>query len=453
MKVAVCGSGPLAIEMTHRLDQLGAEVYLFSKPHHQHGIGGKLRQIAHSCPEMMMEGPYQEISSHWGRNIVGNQSPFDTHPTVGEYVANYLEPLIASLYKKQLVKNGKVLRVHKRFLSKNEVPKSYSRLIDLFRVVYESEPTKEQEENILMNKQGLNDLDENLLPELMKGLERCQDFDLVVDATGTFNNPLPMGAAGHLALNEQKLRNSPNIFYGYEGIVYKEKQKDKKDIIIVGSGLTAARTLLSYKDRLKSGTRITVVTSEGKPFERLFSENKDPAVLSKLSEFFNGQQEEFGKKIKKFEADISEWRGFEKHVQLKIPKPQEPTPNFDIIFGANITSIDKFLDREGLFITLETPEFREEKVSFDIKTLGPDLILVCTGFKKMTDLDGTQFSDREPGFFNIGLNEFDESLNLKEGILKIDLVVKQILEIFTPADKDSSKLDLGNDYKSDSAIH
>ena len=71
MKIAICGSGPLAVEMFFELDDLGAQVVLFgSNP-----LGGKVRRIRDFMPDLSMERSFDEITSSLGRKILVGPLP------------------------------------------------------------------------------------------------------------------------------------------------------------------------------------------------------------------------------------------------------------------------------------------------------------------------------------------------------------------------------------------
>lgn len=79
----------------------------------------------------------------------------------------------------------------------------------------------------------------------------------VIDASGTWNSPNPIGSGGVFAVGE--LEHSTNIFYGIPDILnrYKERYKNKS-VLVVGSGHSAINTILEL-DQLKAeypGTQI-----------------------------------------------------------------------------------------------------------------------------------------------------------------------------------------------------
>jgi hypothetical protein len=442
MKVAICGSGPLAIEMTLLLNNVGAEAYLFAKPNLPNGLGGQIRKLYDAAPNMQMELSLKELSSDLGLEISQCSLAPDSTISIKQYVELYLEPLIKYCYEHQLVKIGEVSRVHKRFLSKNESVKDKSRLIDLFRLVYKTIPNEEVDSTIIENREVLKEIDETLIESLKSGFERFEDFDFIVDATGNFGKPYPMGSSQSFALNEQQLTQADdelNIEYGYEGIIQKQKIiKDSNRLAIIGTGLTAARTLLEYSQFLENqSNNLIIITDEGRPFNRLFEERKSPALLKDLNEFFDTQEKNYNLQIQKFEKDILVWKSLDDHVRAKTDKPNEPTPRFDILNGANVTSIDRLLDRKGLFLTVETPHFRTEKAPIEIKTFQIDYVLVCTGYDSNGTLNKSCFNSAEPGLYTLGINENGETSLLDEGIQKTKVILNNMLTFFSKSEEDS----------------
>ena len=149
MKLAIIGSGPLALFCAQHFEELGAEVVVFQRS----PLGGSLRFMLEHGPEMQVAYKQESLS-------------------VKSLWQNHLVSVIESLEKKNLTKAGEVLRVHKRFLSKSESISKHTRLHDLFRVIYSVNPKeailKQLEENPEMFKQlgivGKHDVD-RFLPE------------------------------------------------------------------------------------------------------------------------------------------------------------------------------------------------------------------------------------------------------------------------------------------------
>ena len=193
MKLAIIGSGPLAILCAQHFNQLGAEVVLFQK----NALGGNLRFMLEHFPEMEInfQNNKKSLNTIWKEDLV---------------------PAIKELEKNNLTKAGEVQRVHKRFLHKNETIMNHSRLHDLFRVVYSVNPKeailKQLEENPEMFKQ----LGEQVVNSLHMPVESFQDFDIVIEARGRGKSAHAMGPSEAYALNENNIKATAPIFYEKE---------------------------------------------------------------------------------------------------------------------------------------------------------------------------------------------------------------------------------------------
>jgi hypothetical protein len=116
-----------------------------------------------------------------------------------------------------------------------------------------------------------------------------------------------------------------------------------------------------------------------------------------------------------------EWRDLEDYIKAKIPKPLEPQPKIIIYQGYDVTSVDKLLDREGVFATIESPDFRScSIIANDLKTLPAETIMIARGvendwqFSKGIDIN-------EDGYYRLNatsLNEvFDEIRSIEQRVL------------------------------------
>ena len=97
MKMAIIGSGPLAILSASHFDQLGAEVVLFQRT----PLGGNLRFLMEHFPEFKIDFNNAQMS-------------------VNDFFIEHIVPAVIELEKYELTKQGVVLRVRKRFLHKDE---------------------------------------------------------------------------------------------------------------------------------------------------------------------------------------------------------------------------------------------------------------------------------------------------------------------------------------------
>ena len=425
MKVAIIGSGPLAIEMALYLDSQQSTVVLFMKEQ----LGGSIKKMASLYPDLELDSS----TSEWGRELLGEVGPIST---IGEYWNNYLKPLSEHQVVRDFTRLGEVLRVHKRFLGTHE--KVDSRLSDLFRVVFTTNPSEDIIKQVKENPETFEKMGENFIESLKESIEFFEDFDLVVDCRGVINNPMPMGPGGSFALNEKNLKEF--ISYGVDGLKAIKKFNDN-EVFIVGSGKTSALFMLTLKNWLaeNSSRRIFLVTDEKKAFSKFFEESSS---LSKdLKQMLGQDQEKFDQDAKVFGEKINEWKSLEDFVRAKVARPVEPERKIAIFEGHNVTSVDKLLDKNKIFITLESPEFRGESL---IKTIGVDLVLVSTGYKIDTSIfEGMQTNfdlsnkhaendgvHSEPGFYTLG-PILKERYGIKEGLDQVAAISKNMFSYFT----------------------
>ena len=76
MKVAICGSGPLAIEMALYLHDMGADVKLF----HRDKLGGSIRKMASFLPDFPLDSTYKHLTTETGLSKMGSKLDMDKKP-------------------------------------------------------------------------------------------------------------------------------------------------------------------------------------------------------------------------------------------------------------------------------------------------------------------------------------------------------------------------------------
>ena len=179
-----------------------------------------------------------------------------------------------------------------------------------------------------------------------------------------------------------------------------------------------------------------MVSEEKVPFQNL----GDGGISIDLKKMLDDNREKFDKDSKVFQKEINEWKMLEDYMRAKVPKPSEPQWQIEIFAGCNVTSVDKLLDKDKVFITFERPEFRGEGL---IKTLGVDLALVATGYKINTDISqglktnfdltgkfATSGKHTEPGFYTLGPVKKDR-YGVKEGLSQISEIAGNMFSFFT----------------------
>ena len=368
MKLAIIGSGPIAIQTAVHFHKLGAQVILFQKA----PFGGGIHFSLEYFPDL-------DLKRYWENEIL---------------------PLIEYIETENLAMKGEVLRVHKRFLNDDEdVGDDHTRLTDLFRVVYSVNPSESILKQVEENPEIFKQLGEDVLKSLHIPVESFIDCDLVIEATGAGKKLRMMGPGGVLALNENNLKdNSP--FY-YEKEIFKNfSEVGKKSLVLVGEGPLAELTLMKLTPWLFAEAERTLV------WVRHNTSDISALHIAKVSD------KAFEKQKIVFEEKLREWRDLDDFVKVKIPPPVEPLRKLTIYSGFNVTSVDKLLDKNEIFVTIESPEFRKNKNSeIELKTLSVDAVLVSQGYFSHSLLKNGM-RENEPGYYQI------DTIDLLEDIEK-----------------------------------
>lgn len=419
MKVAIIGSGPLAIEALLHFDHLGAAATLF----HRGTLGGNMRLLKEHFPEYPL-GQWSEMTAS---SAPGTEFPPEHQVSAQEYWDEYLLKHVASPHFQSLVIKGEVIRIHKRFLSPDEEIPGHGRLMDLFRVVFNYDPRQDLEEQLSDNPQAFSHFSEEIVASLHSGIERFQDFDLVIDARGEHSFPLPMGPGQSEAINEKKIEGP--IYYGRDAFNHLSELTEKKHLLIVGSGELAALAINKLRPWLSfAGNRLSIVTTERDPFISA-KENQISGVADILADV----EVNFQNEIKIFEDALDIWRNQEDYIRAKLTRPVPPERRIEIFAGHNIVAIDRLLDQEGLFATIESAPFRS-KGEGELKTLGLDAILVFTGHKQdRSIIKGLRKEQDESGMYlEPGLYDLtSKSRRLSEGLVKIKRIEEDVMKFFS----------------------
>lgn len=308
-------------------------------------------------------------------------------------------------------KNVKIARVHKRFIPPSHKIENRSRMADTFRVVFNVNATTEIERQKLENPEIFEKLGKDVLESLKNSIESFEDFDFVC-YSNELSLPNPMGAAFVWALNEKTLNNDERITYHCEHQSSLNAIREARNLCLVGSGVENLRLLneLSevYLDDLTK--TIQLVTSEAVPFGDIDLKHKE--LLDGFRSLLAKDREQFNTEVADFEKKIMEWRSLEPHIKAKTPSPAEPKPRLMIYNSAVVSSVDKLLDREGLFVTIEGSELLGG--ADQLKTLSCDRICVDQGVH--LDVEKTKGLDQnEEGFYSLMDMSLDE---IKEDMLK-----------------------------------
>lgn len=374
-------------------------------------------------------------SGPWGMKCAKHFSLIGAHVCVFDgssapYTAEVSQEKL-ELLEKGLLKKARVQRVQKRFLEKSESIVDKSRLHDLFRITYSVNPSDNITSRMEDNPDVFEKLGEQVLESLKNEVEAFEEFDLVIDARGPYQVPGMMGVGGAAALNENALKQSEKIYYGHQ--CFDEFLKgDFKTITIVGSSLHSLRFFSSLSEWLSvSGHELNIITTELNCFEGIL-ENTDVSddLKATAKDLIKCHMKDWRDNCDKVTLEIQQWRDLASHERVKIAMPQMPDPKLKIYEGYSVTSVDRLLDREGLFLTLEMPRWRDPKdEKQEMLTVKQEAVFVMNGFEQeLSCTKGIREHGEEPGFYSI--EQLKKSH--KDSVI-LDTIEKDIMGFFSRA--------------------
>ncbi|MCP4912243.1 MAG: FAD-dependent oxidoreductase [Oligoflexia bacterium] len=421
MKIAIIGGSPLGIEVAMTVANLGGHPILFHPKDKPAGIIQRLEALS---PELAL-GSWQELTSEIGRQQAKLEKQLSELATVSEYLHHYLIPLHQALTESGVIKKSNVHQVSKRFLAREEEIEGRSRFLDLFRVLYHRDPQESIESQKEMNPEIFEQLGEGIIESLKKGVEAFEDFDVVLDTRAFASESQKMGPGGAYALNEYFLRENEKIIYGKDILEKVEEIKSHKRVALVGDGFNNALLLHSLADWMREkGNTLNLICSSAEPFAQIKEQNTFlyEQVVEPCLSYIN---EDFQNDCRLFEKKMMEWRAMPEHERNKLGKPVEPVPRLKVFTGFEVTSLDSLMDRDGLFLTLETPEFRHLGREI-MMTVGVDIIAVDKGHVEKDDVL-TSMNVEEKGL----IKENFKSLDFNQVNKKSDLVIELLNQLFT----------------------
>ena len=422
MKIAVVGSGPVAFEVGLSFYLEGADVRIIG---HQNPCS-KLIMMAENFGHLLLD-PEKYITS-LGREFISLQKDPETFQDLW---SNYYEPLIQKISGLGLWHQREVLRVQKRFLDSQENIEDHTRLYDLFRLIYGLNPSGLVEEQIKENPELKEKLGPEMLDSLKNQAESFEDFDLVFDCRGPCQRPIPLGAGNHYALNERSVAEMGGVLYGIEGLKQLEEIKSQKVVTIVGSSTQSALLFLSLKTWLEvDGNILNIISTENSLFQKVLKNNQiSDSLKNELKALIYKHMETWRQECLKTEEAVHQWRELPLHEKTKNPQPQFPEPKLRLFEGYSVTSVDRLIDRDGLFLTLEIPEWRDSEKK-EMVTVAQDKVIAAVGYRPDEEFSLGLNAD-EPGYFNFSRDLTTEtpmpSLEL------IPLVKSEVFKYFTKA--------------------
>jgi thioredoxin reductase len=237
LPIAVIGGGPVGLAAAAHLIARGLPVKLYEAGD---AVGANLRDWGH----VRVFTPWRYCVDSAASTLLkrhGWQSPSaEAFPTGAELVAGYLEPLAATPELAAVIEtNARVMAI-----SRHGVDKVVSR-------------AREARPFVLLVKTGA---------DVRRDLARA-----IIDASGTWSTPNPIGASGLPAEGEAAFRDQ--IAYGIPDILGRDRSiYAGKATLVIGSGHSAGNALLELARLAETEPRTSIIwATRGADLARIFS--------------------------------------------------------------------------------------------------------------------------------------------------------------------------------------
>ncbi len=245
LPVAVIGAGPVGLAAAAHLLERGETPIVFEAGAE---IGANVLDWAH----VRMFSPWEfTVDAASVRLLERNgwqMPPTDALPTGGELVRDYMQPLANTPeLRDRIHTSARVIAVSRRDIDK-------------------------------MKDKGRDDAPFVLHVEYDNGDEALIEARAVIDASGTWHQPNPLGSGGLPAIGEK--RNANHITYGIPDILGSAGQRyANKRVMVVGSGHSAINALLELA-QLKADCPNTEITwaMRGTNLKQVFGGGEDDAL-------------------------------------------------------------------------------------------------------------------------------------------------------------------------------
>jgi thioredoxin reductase len=224
LPVAVIGAGPVGLAAAAHLVARNVPVRLYEAGE---TIGAHVRSWDH----VRLFSPWRFNIDEASKGILLKRGwrapPGDVLPTGHDLYAAYLEPLAQTPELSRVIETG--ARV--RRISRRGVDKVVSR--------------------------GRESYPFALAVEIGSGLTRIDFARAIIDASGTWRTPNPMGASGLPAIGEETLRDA--IAYGIPDVLGAERvDYAGRRVLVIGGGHSAANVLLDLARLAESDPRLQI---------------------------------------------------------------------------------------------------------------------------------------------------------------------------------------------------
>lgn len=245
LPVAVVGAGPVGLAAAAHLLERGETPILFEAGAQ---VGANLLSWGH----VRMFSPWRYTVDAAAVRLLEahgwQMPPADALPTGREMVERYLTPF-AQLpqVREHLHLNARVVAISRRSIDK-------------------------------MKNAGREDAPFVLHVVYGDGREALIEARAVIDASGTWNQPNPLGAGGLPALGEK--RHADHIFYGIPDVLGAHKARYAgKRVIVVGSGHSALNALLDLATLKESAPQTTIYWAlRGDNLQRIYGGGEQDAL-------------------------------------------------------------------------------------------------------------------------------------------------------------------------------
>lgn len=213
LRLAVLGAGPIGLEAALYARKLGLATTVFER--------GRVGEYLHRWGHVRLFSPFGMNSTSLGRAAIRAEAakhefPSETECLTGrEHLRAYLEPLAKTGHLSDCLRlDTQIIQVGRRGLLKEDLPSDAHRGQEPFR---------------LLIRQG-------------KNRETVEEFDVVLDCTGTYGQHRWLGDGGIPAIGE--LAAESQIAYGLDDVLGDQRSHYAgKNILVVGSGYSAATSV------------------------------------------------------------------------------------------------------------------------------------------------------------------------------------------------------------------
>lgn len=348
MKIGIVGSGPAAAYAALRLNEFGADVRVFAtRPW--------LSRLQNYCTN-------------------------SSHPE------EMSQELLDQLQKAQIrFFQGEVKRIHKARLTRSQsLPGGRSRLSDMFRIVVSENPEEGVLKQVQDNPEVFNKLGEDVLKSLHEPVESFHDVDVVIACFDELFTQPGLTPSGAMALNESRVAREmitlSNLWDGHQ---------TKGQMLVVGGDDEALTFCARHSDSI-----IHVGIED---------EASSSQIWQQACELAANQWEE---DKDTYQSKLHEWRALEDYMRAKVPCPSEPQARICYFENSAVVAVDRLIDRDGLFVTIEheNEEISTHSFSSIVNARRPIWRAdIFTGLALPNGVPELVVTPDEPGFYALGV--------------------------------------------------